>query len=189
MQNKADMTERRRFIPRARGVVLEVGIGSGINVPFYGPEVRRLYGVDPSRELWRLARKRVSSFRVPIDFVASSAESIPLPEARVDDVVITWSLCSIPDPMQALGEMRRVLKPGGRLIFVEHGQSPDPAVRAWQERLNPVWRRIAGGCNLNRKMDELLAKGGFHVSEIEQAYSSGPKPFTYLYKGVAQRDR
>jgi ubiquinone/menaquinone biosynthesis C-methylase UbiE len=88
--------------------------------------------------------------------------------------------------VQALNEMRRVLKPGGRLIFVEHGQSPDPGVRAWQERLNPVWKRIAGGCNLNRKTDELVAKAGFQISEIERQYSSGPKPFTYLYKGIAR---
>src|SRR5919109_4104151 len=182
MQNKADMAERRRFIPLARGAVLEVGIGSGINLPFYGPQVRKLYGVDPSRALWRLAGKRLRDSRVPVQFIESSAERIPLSDALVDDAVITWALCTIPDPLQALSEMRRVLKPGGRLIFVEHGQSPDPAVRAWQKRLNPVWKRIAGGCNLDRQVDELVAKAGFRISEIERQYSKGPKPFTYLYK-------
>ena len=187
MQNKADTAERAKLIPHATGAVLEVGAGSGLNIPFYGFGVKKLYALDPSVEFWKMAQKRVTGATFPIEFLATSAEEIPLEDMAVDTVVTTWTLCTIPDAAKALTEMRRVLKPRGTLLFIEHGWSPDPRVRAWQNLLNPLWRRVAGGCNLNRKIDELVAEAGFHVTRIEMEYNSLPKFLTYLYKGVAER--
>ena len=161
MRNKAATAERARLIPLAAGIVLEVGIGSGLNLPFYGSAVERLHGVDPRPELWALARGRLERVSFPIEFIQASAEHVPMGDRTVDTVVMTWTLCSIPDARLALLEMQRVLKPEGRLIFIEHGLAPDPRVVAWQDRLNPVWRRVAGGCNLNRKIDSLLLDAGF----------------------------
>jgi ubiquinone/menaquinone biosynthesis C-methylase UbiE len=185
--SKIATAERRKFIPLASGTVLEVGIGSGLNLPFYGPQVHRLYALDPSRELWKMARQRVREAPFPVEFLAASAERIPLEDMSVDTVVTTWTLCTIPNPLKALTDMRRVLKPEGRLIFVEHGRSPDPGVLTWQNRLTPVWKRIAGGCHLNRQIDDLIADTGFDIAQIERGYSRGPKPMTYLYKGLARR--
>jgi ubiquinone/menaquinone biosynthesis C-methylase UbiE len=187
MRSKVATAERRRVIPLASGTVLEVEVGSGLNLPFYGPKVQRLYALDPSRELWKMARERVREVSFPVDFLAASAERIPLEDVSVDSVVSTWTLCTIPDPLQALPEMRRVLKPEGQLIFVEHGRAPDPGVRAWQHRLTPVWKRVAGGCHLNRPIDALIADAGFDITRIERGYRPGPKPMAYLYKGLAQR--
>ncbi len=187
MRNKAARAERARFVPLASGVVLEVGVGSGLNLPFYGSKVRTLVALDPSRELWKIARPRLARAPFPVEYLASSAERIPLGDLSVDTVVTTWTLCSVPNPALALTEMRRLLKPDGQLIFVEHGQAPDRRVRAWQDRLNPMWTRVAGGCNLNRRIDELIIDAGFRVNQIERAYTRGPKAFSYLYKGLAQR--
>ncbi|MGH7318017.1 MAG: class I SAM-dependent methyltransferase [Candidatus Rokuibacteriota bacterium] len=187
MRNKAATAERAKFVPLASGTVLEVGAGSGLNVPFYGPKVRALFALDPSLELWTMARSRVANAACPVEFLASSAENIPLGEMTVDTVVTTWTLCTIQNPAKALTDMRRVMKPDGQLIFVEHGRSPDRRVLAWQDRLNPMWARVAGGCNLNRKIDDLIVDAGFCVTQIERAYSRGPKAFSYLYKGLAQR--
>lgn len=187
MRSKADAAERASLVPRAHGRVLEVGFGSGLNLPFYGPSIERLYALDPSREMWRLATRRVATARIRVDFVRASAESIPLPGASVDDVVMTWTACSIPDVARALRELGRVLRPRGRLLFIEHGQAPDPRVRAWQDRMNPMWRRLAGGCNLNRKIDDLLVGAGFRLVAIERGYNPGPRPLTYLYKGIAEK--
>jgi ubiquinone/menaquinone biosynthesis C-methylase UbiE len=187
MRSKVATAERRRVIPLASGTVLEVGVGSGLNLPFYGPKVQRLYALDPSRELWKMARKRVREVSFPVEFLAASAERIPLEDRSVDTVVSTWTLCTIPDPWLALSEMRRVLKPEGQLIFVEHGRSPDPGVEAWQNRFTPVWKRVAGGCHLNRPIDALIADAGFDIMQIERGYRRGPKPMAYLYKGLAQR--
>ncbi|HEV8439586.1 MAG TPA: class I SAM-dependent methyltransferase [Methylomirabilota bacterium] len=187
MRNKMSTAERVRLVPLARGRVLEVGFGSGLNLPFYAAGVEKLYGLDPSGELWNLGRRRVARARVPIEFVVASAERIPLPDATLDDIVMTWTACSIPDVSMALREMRRVLKPAGRLLFVEHGRSPDARVRTWQDRINPVWKRVAGGCHLNRQIDDLLVAAGFHLATIERGYSDGPKLFTYLYKGIAEK--
>jgi len=187
MQNRAVRAERARFVPLASGTVLEVGLGSGLNLPFYSPAVERLYGLDPSLELQTMARRRARDARLPVEFIAGSGERIPMEDETVDAVVTTWTLCSIPDPVRALTEMRRVLNPGGRLIFIEHGRSPDARVVSWQDRLTPVWRRLAGGCHLNRKIDTLILAAGFRIAEIETAYMKGPKPLVYLYKGVAQR--
>ncbi len=187
MRSPAATAERRRLIPLASGTVLEVGVGSGLNIPFYGVGVSRLYALDPSRPLWRLARKQLTSAGFPIEFMAASAEHIPLGDMAVDSVVMTWTLCSIPDPVTALAEMRRVLRLGGRLIFVEHGRSPDEGVCTWQERLNPLWRRVTGGCNLDRRIDDLIRSARFDVLQMERAYGGGPKPMAYLYKGIAAR--
>jgi ubiquinone/menaquinone biosynthesis C-methylase UbiE len=184
---KIATAERRKFIPLASGTVLEVGIGSGLNLAFYGPQVRRLYALDPSRELWKMARQRVREARFPVEFLAASAEHIPVDDMRVDTVITTWTLCTIPNPLKALTDMRRVLKPEGWLIFVEHGRSPDPGVLTWQNRLTPMWKRIAGGCHLNRQIDDLIVEAGFDIAQIERGYSHGPKPMTYLYGGLARR--
>ena len=186
MRSKADAAERARLIPRAFGVVLEVGIGSGLNLPFYGNTVERLYGVDPSLELWKLARSRAASAPAPVVFLRASAERIPMEDSTIDTVVMTWTLCSIPGPRQALQEMKRVLKPEGRLIFVEHGLAPDRTVINWQDRLNPLWRKVAGGCHLNRRIEDLIVDAGFRLTEIERGYGGGPKPMAYLYRGVAR---
>ena len=186
MRNRVATAERAKFVPLASGTVLEVGVGSGLNVPFYGPKVRELFALDPSLELWKMARSRVTNAPFPVEFLASSAESIPLGDMTIDTVVTTWTLCTIRNPAEALTEMRRVLKPEGQLIFVEHGRSPDRGVLAWQDRLNPMWKRVAGGCCLNRKIDDLIVAAGFCVTQIERAYSRGPKPLSYLYKGLAQ---
>lgn len=160
MKNKAAGECRARIIPRAAGRVLEVGIGSGLNLPFYGSRVIEVCGIDPSAQLLKIAARRTQALAFPVHLLRESAEDISLGGASMDTVVVTWALCSIPDAHRALREMRRVLKPGGRLIFAEHGLSPDRKVRTWQQRLNPLWRRIAGGCNINRKIDELLVSAG-----------------------------
>jgi len=187
MQNKAAMAERRKFVPLASGTVLEVGIGSGINIPLYVGEVERLFAVDPSLDLWRLARKRLTRAPFPVEFVEGSAESIPVDDKTFDSVVTTWTLCTIGNPVKALMEMKRVLKPEGQVIFIEHGRSPDARVIAWQNRLNPLWKRIGGGCNLNRKIDDLILESGLEITRMETGYVRGPKPLTYLYRGLALR--
>lgn len=187
MKNKDMARLRAEWIPKACGEVLEMGIGSGLNLPFYSPEVQHVYGVDPSSELQRIARTRATELPVKVEFFSQSGEEpIPLSDASVDTVVITWTLCSIPDPSQALRQMKRVLKPNGRLIFVEHGRSDDPGVIAWQDRIAPLWKRIGGGCHLNRKIDQLIATAGFEISELKNFYLPGPRPMTYTYQGIAR---
>jgi len=187
MRNKDTSRLRAAWIPHARGDVLEIGIGSGLNLPYYSPEVQRVYGVDPSLELQRMARKRAAAGRLPVEFLAQSAEQpLPLPNASIDTVVVTWTLCSIPDVSPALQQMHRVLKPSGRLIFLEHGRATDPRVVAWQDRLTPLWKRFTGGCHLNRKVDELIAAAGFRITELQTCYVPGPRPITYTYQGCAQ---
>jgi ubiquinone/menaquinone biosynthesis C-methylase UbiE len=187
MRSQETARLRAAWIPQARGEVLEIGIGSGLNLPYYPPEVQRVYGVDPSIELQRMARKRVALARFPVEFLAQSAEQpLPLPTESVDTVVVTWALCSIPNAPEALQQMRRVLKLGGLLIFLEHGRSPDPRVVAWQDRLTPLWKRFSGGCHLNLKMDDLIAAAGFQITELKTCYLPGPRPVTYTYQGLAQ---
>jgi ubiquinone/menaquinone biosynthesis C-methylase UbiE len=188
MKNKEAARLRAACVPKASGEVLEVGIGSGLNLPFYSSEARRVHGVDPSAELQRLARKRAAGHSAEIDFVLQSAdEPLPFGDASMDTVVMTWTLCSIPNPPKALGEMRRVLKSTGRLIFIEHGRSPDRGVAAWQDRLTPAWKRIGGGCHLNRKVDELIEQAGFQMQELRNFYVRGLRPMTYMYQGIARR--
>jgi ubiquinone/menaquinone biosynthesis C-methylase UbiE len=186
MRNKEAAGHRARILPAAMGSVLEVGIGSGLNLPFYTSQVKQLFGVDPSGALLNMARPKAERVPFPVELIQKSAEELPFRDAAVDTVVVTWALCSIADPARALGEMRRVLRPQGQLIFVEHGLSPDPTVRAWQDRINPLWRRVAGGCNLNRKIDDLVRSAGFQISELRTEYLSGPRPMTYTYEGSAR---
>lgn len=188
MRNKDAARLRAQWVPHARGEVLEVGMGSGLNLPFYSHEVERVHGVDPSLELQRIARERAANTPIKLEFLLQSAEArLPLADASMDTVLVTWTLCSIPDPLRALHEMNRVLKANGRLIFVEHGHSPDPGVARWQERLTPAWRRFTGGCHLNRKIDELLTDARFRIAELRTCYLPGPRPMTYTYQGFAER--
>ena len=187
MRNKETARVRAAWIPCARGEVLEVGIGSGLNLPFYSPEVRRVYGVDPSVELLRMAHKRAAAASAKVEFLRQSAEeSLPLAAGSIDTVVMTWTLCSIPNAPQALQQMKRVLTASGRLIFVEHGRAPDADVVVWQDRLTPLWKRIGGGCHLNRRIDELITAAGFEIIELRTCYLPGPRPMTYTYQGVAR---
>ena len=185
MKNEAATARRSGLVPRATGAVLEVGIGSGLNLPFYSSAVTHLHGVDPSAQLLSMARKKVDGLTFPVALVCQSGERLPVDRESIDTVVTTWTLCSIGDPLQALREMKRVLKPGGRLLFVEHGASPDPGVRAWQRRINPFWRRVAGGCNVDRNIDELIRSAGFDIAQLDTAYLPGPRPLTYTYEGSA----
>lgn len=179
---------RAAHVPAARGVVLEIGIGSGLNLPFYTNAVTRLYGVDPSEALLARARKRAAAAPFPVVLINGDADRIPLGGASIDTVVVTWSLCSIAKPANALREMRRVLKPSGTLIFVEHGLSDDVRVRKWQNRLTPFWRRFTGGCHLNRKMDDLVRAAGFTIAELRTEYVPGPRPMTFMYEGRARKN-
>jgi len=187
MRNSEQSRLRAEWIPKARGEVLEVGIGSGLNLPFYTTEVRHIYGVDPSLELQRMARKRAESVSVEVSFFGQSAEaSIPLGDSSIDTIVVTWTLCSMANAAQALLEMKRILRSDGRLLFLEHGRAPEANVASWQDRITPAWRHIAGGCTLNRKMDELIATAGFRITELNTGYMRGPRPMTFMYKGFAQ---
>ncbi len=186
MNNEDTAKERAKVIPRASGDVLEIAVGSGLNLPFYGPAVLRLSAVDPSAELLRMARKRVRSTAFPIDFLQRSAETLPFSDASLDTVVVTWGLCSIAKPTDALREMKRVLKPLGKLLFVEHGRSRDAAIERWQNRVNPIWRVVAGGCNLNRPIDELVREAGFQIDELDTEYLPGPRIMTFTYRGSAR---
>ena len=185
MRDKAARARRSQLVPRAEGIVLEIGIGSGLNLPFYSSAVKHLHAVDPSPELLAMTRKKVEPMTFPVDLRCESAERLSLDSRSVDTIVMTWALCTIPNPARALREMGRVLKPQGRMIFIEHGLSPDSGVRAWQNGLNPIWSRVAGGCNLNRKIDDLLISSGFNIVELRTAYLPGPRPFTYTYEGCA----
>jgi ubiquinone/menaquinone biosynthesis C-methylase UbiE len=167
--------------------VLEVGIGSGLNLPFYSSDVQRVYGADPSIELQRMARGRVVAAPVEVEFLSQSAEErLPLADASIDTVVTTWTLCSIPNAPKALQEMKRVLKASGRLIFLEHGRAADSGVADWQERITPLWKNITGGCHLNRKIDDLITTAGFRITELKTFHVQGPRPMTYTYQGVAE---
>ena len=185
LMKSPEMTKiRQRWIPQAFGQVIEVGVGSGLNLPFYSPGVR-VFAVDPSEALQVYAREVAERSGTYVDFCAQSGESIPADNQQFDTAVITWTMCSIPDPLVALKELKRVLKPGGRLYFSEHGLSPEPAVAKWQNRINPLWKPLAGGCNLNRRPDQLLIEAGLKVELLEAGYIQGPKIATYTYQGIA----
>ncbi len=178
---------RGRVVPSAEGRVLEIGIGSGLNLPFYSHHVEQLIGLDPSPRLLAMVRRSLPARPLRIELVEGSAEAIPLDSASVDTVVTTWSLCSIPDAPRALAEMHRVLRPGGRLLFVEHGHAPDANVARWQDRLTPVWRRFSGGCHLNRAIGVLVESAGFRLDRLDTGYMQGPRPMTFMYEGSARR--
>ena len=185
----AVMTEQRqRIVPRARGRVLEIGVGSGLNLAYYDPrKVDAVVGIDPGQEILALASPRAASAPFPVELMAESAEQIPLPSQSFDSVVVTFSLCTIPHPEAALAEMRRLLKPEGQLLFSEHGRAPEVNVSRWQDRVNPLWGKIAGGCNLNRNIDTLIGAAGFRIDEMEAGYLPGVplKIASYQYVGVA----
>lgn len=176
---------RERVGRAAAGRVLEIGVGNALNLPFYGPEVREVVGVDPSPALVRMARGQRWGLPFPFEVIEGKGEQLPLEDGGFDTVLTTWSLCSVADPVRVLREARRVLRPGGRLLFVEHGQAPDAGVRWWQDRLTPGWRRIAGGCHLNRKIDDLVAAAGFRLDDLRTGYARGPRPMTFMYEGRA----
>ena len=178
--------QRRLLVPQAQGRVLEVGMGTGRNLPFYDRQrVSLVVGVDPAMQMHRLAQRRSRQARIAVELMGLSAEHLPATDASFDTVVCTYTLCSIPDPLQALHEMRRVLVPGGRLLFCEHGRAPDETVRRWQDRLQPLWGPLAGGCHLGRDVPALLEAAGF-AATMQSAYLAGPRPMTFHYWGHAQ---
>lgn len=182
----AVMKARSQLVPQARGRVLEIGIGSGLNLSFYDPQrVEVVVGVDPSAEMQALARERAARCQVPVEMIALELGQIQAADASFDDIVCTFTLCTIPDPLAALQEMRRVLKPGGQFLFGEHGRAPDLKVRVWQDRLTPLWRPLAGGCHLNRDIPALLKAGGFRLREVHSRYLQGPRPLTWVWHGWA----
>jgi ubiquinone/menaquinone biosynthesis C-methylase UbiE len=185
MRNSELRPLRQRVTSHAHGRVLEIGIGSGLNLPFYGPQLQELVGVEPSERLLEMARGAAIASKVPLTLLRGSAESIPIEDGTIDTVVTTWTLCSIPDAGRALAELRRVLKPGGQLLFAEHGLAPEERVRKWQHRLTPAWKKIGGGCHLNRPIRSLVESAGFEIVELETGYLKGPKPMTFMYQGRA----
>jgi ubiquinone/menaquinone biosynthesis C-methylase UbiE len=185
MRNKQLLPFRKRVIGAAEGRVLEIGAGSGRNLPFYRSPAKEILALEPSQKLVAMARGAADS-AVPVHFLEASAEAIPLDDCTIDTVVTTWTLCSIPQAALALGEMRRVLRPGGKLLFAEHGLAPSESVRWWQDHLTPAWRRIGGGCHLNRPIRSMIEGAGFRIDRIETGYIPGPKPMTFMYEGSAR---
>jgi ubiquinone/menaquinone biosynthesis C-methylase UbiE len=186
MRNKQLVPFRERVIGAAEGRVLEIGVGSGMNLPFYRPPVREVLALEPAPRLVTMARNALRATSMPVSLLEASAEAIPLDGHSVNTIVTTWTLCSIPQAATALAEMRRVLRPGGKLLFVEHGMAPDEGVRRWQDRLTPAWRCICGGCHLNRPIRSMIEGAGFRIDRIETGYIPGPKPMTFMYEGSAR---
>jgi ubiquinone/menaquinone biosynthesis C-methylase UbiE len=185
MQQKQMIPFRARIGSAAAGRVLDVGVGTGLNLAFYGDKTERVYGVDPSSELLRFAEKRAHKAAIPVELLLGSSEALALEDKSIDTVVLTFTLCTIGSPAAALAEMRRVLRPGGKLLFAEHGRAPEPSVARWQDRLTPLWKRVAGGCHLNRKPDDLIRSAGFRVDTLETGYLKGPRPMGFVYAGSA----
>ena len=183
---KPTMKQREKVVPLAEGRVLEVGIGSGLNIPFYkAHKVKHLWGLDPSPEMWSIARKNAARHHIDVEFIQSGAEAIPLDNNSADTVMMTYTMCTIPEVRSALDEIRRVLKPGGKLVFCEHGLAPDKDVQRWQNRLNPAWKMLGGGCNLNRPIPQLLQQSGFKSTDMQTMYIPGWKPGCFNYWGTA----
>lgn len=191
MRHRVLMPYRQRTIAAARETVLEIGVGSGLNLPLYSRDVVRVCAIDPSLELLKFAMRRHAG-AVETTLVRTSAEALPFKDGTFDTIVTTWTLCSIPNVGKALSEMRRVLDSRGRLLFVEHGRAPDRGVARWQDRLTPLWQRVSGGCHLNRRIDDLIRAAGFHIDGIRMGYLRSRNPFTFMYEGsaspVATRD-
>ena len=181
--------QREKVVPLATGTVLEIGIGTGLNLQHYdGQRVDKVIGLDPSEAAWELARKNAGPVDFPLEFVGLPGEEIPLENDSIDTVMVTFSLCTIPDPVAALAGMRRVLKPAGSLVFCEHGVAPDAGVRKWQDRINPLWKKIAGGCHLNRDIPGLLQQGGFNITRMDTMYlPSTPRFAGFNYWGTAEQ--
>ena len=178
---------RERTAGAAHGRVLEIGIGSGLNLSSFRPDIESVCGVDPSPGLLAKAGQRVANVRFPVRLLEASSEKLPLEDRSFDTAVMTFTLCSIPDVAAALLEIRRVLKPEGELLFAEHGRAPDPDVIRWQDRITPVWKRIGGGCHLNRKVDDLIRAAGFRIERLNAGYQKfAPRPFSFFYEGSAR---
>ncbi len=183
---KPNMRQREKVVPLAHGRVLEIGIGSGLNFPYYdASNVTKLWGLDPSPEMTQMAEKVARAVPFDVEFIGLPGDEIPLEDDSVDTVLITYTLCTIPDTQPALRQMARVLKPGGNLIFCEHGAAPDPSVRRWQDRINPIWKRLGGGCHLNRAIPDLIKEGGFRITHMETMYIPGWRPASFNYWGAA----
>jgi len=186
MRQDRFLAYRRRVVSAARGRVLEIGVGSGLNLPLYTDVVEHVIGIDTSPQLLSMASDVRRHHALSIELIEGSAEALPLRDMSVDTVVTTWTLCTIPAARVALREMRRVLRPSGALLFVEHGRSQDESVRRWQDRLTPAWKRLAGGCHLNRPIRQLLEESGFGIERLETGYMKGPRPMTFMYEGTAR---
>jgi ubiquinone/menaquinone biosynthesis C-methylase UbiE len=181
--------QRDKIVPLAEGVVLDIGIGSGLNIPFYNKtKIKQLYGLDPSKELLDIAKSVAKKENLEIEFLECGAESIPLPDKSIDTVLMTYTMCTITDVALSNSEIIRVLKDDGKLLFCEHGLAPDKNIAKWQKRINPLWSKIAGGCNLNRDIPNLISSSGFKISNMEEMYlPSTPKFAGYNYWGVAKK--
>lgn len=179
--------QRAKIVPHATGRVLEIGIGSGLNLPHYNVDnVTKVIGIDPDEHIWARSEARRAATKFPIERIGLSGENIPMESGTMDTVVVTYSLCTIPDPVKALREMRRILKPDGEILFCEHGQAPDKGVAKWQSRIDPIWSKIAGGCHSGRNIPDLLQQAGLDVTELHQQYIPGPKVLSYNYWGRAR---
>ncbi len=184
---KPVLKQREKIVPHAEGRILEIGMGSGINIPYYNPEkVEKVWGLEPSEGMRRKAQPRVDAAPFDLEWLGLPGEEIPLDDNSADTIVLTYTLCTIPDWRAAVDQMRRVLKPGGKLLFSEHGKAPDEAVLKWQNRINPLWMKMAGGCQLNRDIPKLLREGGFDIKQLDSMYvPSTPKVAGYTYWGYA----
>lgn len=178
--------QRQKVVPLAKGTVLEIGIGSGLNLPFYNPDyVTKIIGVDPDEHIWKRSTQRRKDCSINVERLGLSGEDIPLDKNTADTVVITYTLCTIPDPVKALYEMSRILKPSGQILFTEHGKAPDGRVHKWQNRIDPIWKKLAGGCHSGRDIPDLFHQAGLTLKSLEQMYIPGPKVLSYNYWGVA----
>ena len=180
------MKARSKIVPQARGEVLEIGIGSGLNLQFYdAKKVSSIIGIDPAAQMQSLARARAADITIPVEMMVVDVHGIHADTNRFDTIVITFTLCSIAEPVAALKEMSRVLKPDGQLLFCEHGLAPDASIERWQHRLTPFWKPMAGGCHLNRDIPSIIREAGFVIDELSAAYLPGPRPMSYVYSGTA----
>ena len=189
MSAKPISYQRRKVVPRARGRVLEIGFGAGHNLPFYdATKVERIWALEPAAEMRLRSAQRRAASTIPLEFIDLPSEKIPLDAESADTVLVTYTLCTIADVTAALGEMRRVMKPAGRMIFCEHGEAPDESVKRWQRRITPFWKKIGGGCHLGRQIPRLIADGGFRVDDIETMYLPGTPRFAgFNYWGSASK--
>lgn len=184
---KPTRKQREKVVPLATGDVLEIGFGSGLNLPYYDRDkVRRIWGLEPSQGMRRLASVSIRESEMEVELIEQPAEEMPLDDDSVDTVLVTYTLCTIPEVREALDATRRVLKPQGRLLYCEHGKAPDENVQKWQHRLNPAWKKIAGGCNMHRDIPAILDESGFLVEDDNRMYLPGVKALSYNYWGSAR---
>jgi len=186
MSRKAMGDVRARACAGLSGQVVEVGFGTGLNARYYPPEVTKIFAVEPSQVCMRLAEPRIARAQAPVELAGLTGEHLDLPAEEFDAVLSTWTLCTIPNLDTALEELRRVLRPGGVLHFVEHGHAPDPSIARWQQRIEPINKKLAGGCHLTRRIDDLIENAGFRIEHLDSYYMKGePKPFGYTFEGRA----